>query len=68
MSPRGHHRLCSRTAARLAIGNAESDARFVDEIAAYAIANYTKADTGINASVRPNLLGRMKAAGQQDFR
>ena len=43
-------------------------ARFVDEIAAYAIANYTKADTGINASVRPNLLGRMKAAGQQDFR
>jgi len=35
------HRLCSRTAARFAIGNAESDAWFADEMAARAIANYT---------------------------
>ena len=30
--------LCSRTAARLAVGNAESDARFAEEMAARAIA------------------------------
>src|ERR1700752_2448385 len=35
------HRLCSRTAARLAEGNAESDAWFADEMAAHAIAYYT---------------------------
>ena len=35
------HRLCSRTATRLAIGNAESDAWFADEMAARAIAEYT---------------------------
>src|ERR1700730_5366397 len=34
-------RLCSRTATRLASGNAESDAWFVDEMAARAIAEYT---------------------------
>jgi cyclopropane-fatty-acyl-phospholipid synthase len=34
-------RLCSRTAARLATGNAESDASFADEMAARAIADYT---------------------------
>ena len=32
------HRLCSRTATRLATGNAESDAFFADEMAARAIA------------------------------
>ena len=32
------HRLCSRTAARLATGNAESDAWFADAMAARAIA------------------------------
>ena len=35
------HRLCSRTATRLAGDNAESDAAFVDEMAARAIAEYT---------------------------
>ncbi|HEY5129491.1 MAG TPA: cyclopropane-fatty-acyl-phospholipid synthase family protein [Bradyrhizobium sp.] len=34
-------RLCSRTATRLASGNAESDAGFADEMAARAIAEYT---------------------------
>jgi cyclopropane-fatty-acyl-phospholipid synthase len=33
-------RLCSRTATRLASGNAESDASFADEMAARAIADY----------------------------
>lgn len=35
------HRLCSRTAMRLAEGNVESDAWFSDEMAARAIAEYT---------------------------
>jgi cyclopropane-fatty-acyl-phospholipid synthase len=35
------HRLCSRTATKLATGNAESDAWFADEMAARAIAEYT---------------------------
>jgi cyclopropane-fatty-acyl-phospholipid synthase len=35
------HRLCSRTATRLATGNAESDAWFADAMAARAIAEYT---------------------------
>ncbi len=35
------HRLCSRTATRLATGNAESDAWFADEMAARAIAEFT---------------------------
>jgi len=35
------HRLCSRTATRLAAGTAESDAGFADEMAARAIAEYT---------------------------
>jgi cyclopropane-fatty-acyl-phospholipid synthase len=35
------HRLCSRTATRLATGYAESDAWFADEMAARAIAEYT---------------------------
>jgi cyclopropane-fatty-acyl-phospholipid synthase len=34
-------RLCSRTATRLASGNAESDASFADEMAARSIAEYT---------------------------
>ena len=34
-------RLCSRTATRLASGNAESDAWFADEMAAHAIAEHT---------------------------
>ena len=34
------HQLCSRTAARLATGNAESDAWLADEMAARAIAEY----------------------------
>jgi cyclopropane-fatty-acyl-phospholipid synthase len=36
-------RLCSRTATRLACGNAESDAVFADEMAARAIAEHTDA-------------------------
>ncbi len=36
-------RLCSRTATRLASGNAESDASFADEMAARAIAEHTDA-------------------------
>jgi cyclopropane-fatty-acyl-phospholipid synthase len=36
-------RLCSRTATRLASGNAESDASFADEMAARAIAEHTEA-------------------------
>jgi cyclopropane-fatty-acyl-phospholipid synthase len=36
-------RLCSRTATRLASGNAESDAGFADEMAARAIAEHTEA-------------------------
>jgi cyclopropane-fatty-acyl-phospholipid synthase len=39
-------RLCSRTATRLASGNAESDAFFADEMAAHAIAEHTE---GANA-------------------
>src|SRR3954466_1902098 len=35
------HRLCSRTATRLATGNAESDAWFADAMAARAVAEYT---------------------------
>jgi cyclopropane-fatty-acyl-phospholipid synthase len=35
------HRLCSRTATRLATGNAESDAWFADAMAARAIAEHT---------------------------
>src|SRR5215212_10220086 len=35
------HQLCSRTATRLATGNAESDAWLADEMAARAIAEYT---------------------------
>jgi len=34
-------RLCSRTATRLASGNAESDVSFADEMSARAIAEYT---------------------------
>ena len=34
------HRLCSRTAAKFATGNAESDAWFADEMAARAIAEH----------------------------
>ena len=37
----GVNRLCSRTAVRLATGDAASDAAFADEIAARAIAEYT---------------------------
>ena len=37
------HRLCSRTATRLATGNAESDAWFADAMAAHAIAEHTDA-------------------------
>ncbi len=37
------HRLCSRTATKLATGNAESDAWFADEMAARAIAEHTDA-------------------------
>jgi cyclopropane-fatty-acyl-phospholipid synthase len=37
----GINRLCSRTAARFASANAESDAAFADEMAARAIAEYT---------------------------
>ena len=41
------HQLCSRTATRLATGNAESDAWLADEMAARAIAEYTdEADLG----------------------
>ena len=41
------HRLCSRTATRLATGNAESDAWFADAMAARAIAGYAgDADAG----------------------
>jgi cyclopropane-fatty-acyl-phospholipid synthase len=36
-------RLCSRTATRLATGNAESDAWFADEMAARAVAEHTEA-------------------------
>src|SRR6204780_1196971 len=36
-------RLCSRTATRLAGGDAESDAAFADEMAARAIAEHTEA-------------------------
>src|ERR1700688_4657779 len=39
----GIQRLCSRTATRLASGNAESDAAFADEMAARAIAEHTEA-------------------------
>ncbi len=35
------HRLCSRTASKLATGNAESDAWFADEMVARAIAEHT---------------------------
>jgi cyclopropane-fatty-acyl-phospholipid synthase len=37
------HRLCSRTATRLATGNAEGDAWFADEMAAPAIAKQADA-------------------------
>lgn len=35
------HQLCSRTATRLATGNAESDAWLADEMAARALAEYS---------------------------
>ncbi len=37
------HQLCSRTAAKFATGNAESDAWFADEMAARAIAEHAAA-------------------------
>ena len=52
------HQLCSRTATRLATGNAESDAWLADEMAARAIAEYAdeadaRARRGAGRVLRP---------------
>src|SRR5476649_1661167 len=54
-------RLCSRTATRLAGGNATNDAAFAQEMAARAIAEYTKAANtqhyGVPAAFFARVLG-----------
>jgi cyclopropane-fatty-acyl-phospholipid synthase len=52
-------RLCSRTATRLASGNAESDAGFADEMAARAIAEYTDEANAQHYEVPPAFFARV---------
>jgi cyclopropane-fatty-acyl-phospholipid synthase len=52
-------RLCSRTATRLATGNAESDASFVDEMAARAIAEHADAANAQHYEVPAAFFGRV---------
>ncbi len=52
-------RLCSRTAARLAAGNAESDASFADEMAARAIAEHADAANAQHYEVPAAFFGRV---------
>jgi cyclopropane-fatty-acyl-phospholipid synthase len=52
-------RLCSRTATRLATGNAESDASFADEMAARAIAEHADAANAQHYEVPAAFFGRV---------
>jgi cyclopropane-fatty-acyl-phospholipid synthase len=52
-------RLCSRTATRLASGNAESDASFAEEMAARAIAEHTDAANAQHYEVPAAFFGRV---------
>jgi cyclopropane-fatty-acyl-phospholipid synthase len=52
-------RLCSRTAARLAAGNAESDARFARETAARAIAEHAEAANARHDEVPADFFGHV---------
>ncbi|MGZ5871489.1 MAG: SAM-dependent methyltransferase [Bradyrhizobium sp.] len=52
-------RLCARTAARLAAGDAESDARFAQEMAARAIAEHTDAANAQHYEVPPAFFERV---------
>src|ERR1700761_2213934 len=52
-------RLCSRTATRLATGNAESDASFADEMAARAIAEHTDAANAQHYEVPAEFFARV---------
>ncbi len=52
-------RLCSRTAARLASGDAESDALFADEMAACAIAGYSEEARAPHHEVPAAFLARL---------
>lgn len=53
------HRLCSRTALRLATGNAESDARFAEAMAARAIAEHADAANAQHYEVPAAFFGRV---------
>jgi len=58
-------RLCSRTAARLAAGNAESDASFAKEMAARAIAEHTEAANAQHYEVPADFFGRVLGANRK---
>lgn len=52
-------RLCSRTATRLASGNADSDACFAGEMAARAVAEYTEAANASRYEVPATFFARV---------
>jgi cyclopropane-fatty-acyl-phospholipid synthase len=58
-------RLCSRTAARLAAGNAESDASFAKAMAARAIAEHTKAANAQHYEVPADFFGHVLGANRK---
>jgi cyclopropane-fatty-acyl-phospholipid synthase len=58
-------RLCSRTAARLAAGNAESDASFAREMAARAIAEHTEAANAQHYEVPADFFGHVLGANRK---
>jgi cyclopropane-fatty-acyl-phospholipid synthase len=58
-------RLCSRTAARLAAGSAESDASFAKEMAARAIAEHTKAANAQHYEVPVDFFGHVLGANRK---
>jgi cyclopropane-fatty-acyl-phospholipid synthase len=58
-------RLCSRTAARLAAGNTESDASFAKEMAARAIAEHTEAANAQHYEVPADFFGHVLGANRK---
>jgi cyclopropane-fatty-acyl-phospholipid synthase len=58
-------RLCSRTAARLAAGNTESDASFAKEMAARAIAEHTEAANAQHYEVPTDFFGYVLGANRK---
>ena len=58
-------RLCSRTAARLSAGSAESDASFAKEMAARAIAEHTKAANAQHYEVPADFFGYVLGANRK---